>query len=149
MQLQRVNLSTAERIFQIVYNVSGGTITANYPVCWDVQTSADGVRATKPATKNLSCLIGVATENITNSLYGKVQSYGYRSSCYITTGTSVAINQGDILIPVDAQYYLTATSAGDGKSGFVYAVGGTGTIAFATMTTPAASVACGVLIRCL
>ena len=139
MQFQRINLSSAERVFQIVYNVSGATVTANYPVVWDQSSTADGVRVTKPATANLSLFMGIATGDIADSTYGKVQCYGYRASAFITTDTSQAVNNGDILIPVNAQWYLTRSAASDGKSGFVYAVGGSGTIAFATQTTPAAA----------
>jgi hypothetical protein len=148
MQFARINLSSAERVFQIVYNTAGATVTANYPVVWDQSSTADGVRVTKPATANLSLLVGIATADITDSTYGKVQCYGYRSSAFITTDTSQAVNNGDILIPVNNQWYLTRSAASDGKSGFVYAVGGSGTIAFATQTTPAAANK-PVLIRCL
>ena len=147
MLFQRINRSDPERIFSIFYNVAGATVTANYPAVWDTATS-DGVRVTKPATLNLSCLVGIATNTITDSTYGKVQCYGFRSSAFVTSDTSQAVNQGDILIPVNAQWYLARSAAADGKSGFVYAAGGSGTIAFATMTTPAASNQ-AVLIRCL
>ncbi len=148
MIFQRINLNTTERVFQIVYNVAGATVTANYPVVWDIASTVDGVRVSKPATANLSCLVGIATGAISDSSYGKVQCYGYRSSAYVTTDTSQAVNQGDILIPVNAQWYLARSAASDGKSGFIYAVGGSGTIAFATMTTPAAANT-PVIIRCL
>src|SRR6185503_11058092 len=114
MQWQRVNLSSAERIFQIVYNVAGATVTANYPVVWDQASTADGIRVTKPATANLSLLVGIATNDIVDSTYGKVQCYGYRASAFITTDTSQAVNNGDILIPVNAQWYLARSAASDG-----------------------------------
>jgi len=148
MMFQRINAGTAERVFQIVFNVAGGTVTANYPVCWDQSSTADGVRVTQPITANLSLLVGIATADITNSSYGKVQCYGYRASAFVTADTSQAVNNGDILIPVTGQYYLTRSAASDGKSGFIYAAGGSGTIAYATMTTPVAANK-AVLIRML
>jgi hypothetical protein len=148
MNFQRINLSTAERVFQMVYNVAGATVTANYPVCWDQASTCDGVRVTRPIAANLSLLVGIATADIVDSAYGRVQCYGYRSSAFVTTDTSQAVNNGDILIPVTAVYHLARSAASDGKSGFLYAVGGSGTIAFATMTTPVAANK-PVLIRCL
>lgn len=89
---------------------------------------------TKPSTALLSCFVGVANADIADSAYGLFQVYGYRSSAYMTNDTSVAIAAGDIMIPVNAQWYLSRSAAGDGKSGFVYAGE-----AFATATTPAAA----------
>lgn len=142
MLFQRVNREDAERVFAIFYNIAGATITANYPAVWDV-TSPDGVAVSKPATATLSLLVGIATENIADSAYGKFQLYGYRSSAYVTNDTSQAIAAGNILIPVNAQWYLDYSAASDGKSGFVYAAE-----AFATAATPAAANK-KVFIRCL
>ena len=134
MIFQRINRSDAEAVFAIFYNVAGAQITANYPAVFDISASIDGVRVSKPATATLSCLVGVATADIADSSYGKFQVYGYRSSAFVTNDTSQAIAAGDILIPVNAQWYLTRSAASDGKSGFLYAGE-----AFATATTPAAA----------
>jgi hypothetical protein len=133
MLFQRINREDAERVFAIFYNVAGAVMTANYPAVWDV-SSPDGVAVSKPATATLSLLVGVATENIADSSYGKFQLYGYRSSALVTNDTSVAVAAGDILIPVNAQWHLARSGASDGKSGFLYAAE-----AFATATTPAAA----------
>lgn len=130
---QRINRTDAEKVFGIFQNVSGGVITANYPGVWSSSTP-DGVRVTKPSTALLSCLVGIANRDIADSAYGLFQNYGYRSSAFMTNDTSVAIAAGDILIPVNAQYHMARSAAGDGKSGFVYAAE-----AFATATTPAAA----------
>jgi hypothetical protein len=131
MIFQRVNREDAEKVFLIAYNVAGATITANYPAVWDVST-ADGVRVSKPATATLSLLVGLANKDIVDSAYGLFQVYGYRASGLVTNDTSQAIAAGDILIPVNAQWYTTRSAASDGKSGFLYAGE-----AFATATTPA------------
>lgn len=115
------------------YNVAGATITAGYPAVFDIST-ADGVRVSKPATATLSLVVGIAVESIADSAYGKFQLYGYRSQANITNDTSVAVAAGDILIPVNAQWYLARSAASDGKSGFIYAAE-----AFATAATPAAA----------
>ena len=133
MLLQRINRSDAERVFAVFYNVAGATITAGYPAVFDIST-ADGVRVSKPASATLSLVVGIAVESIADSAYGKFQLYGYRSQANITNDTSVAVAAGDILIPVNAQWYLARSAASDGKSGFVYAAE-----AFATAATPAAA----------
>lgn len=134
MMFQRINGSDAERVYQIVYNVAGATVTAGYPVVWDITSSVDGLRVSKPAAATLSLFVGLATESIADSAYGKVQCYGYKTSGLVTNDTSVAVAAGDILIPVNAQWYLARSVASDGKSGFVYAAE-----AFATAATPAAA----------
>jgi hypothetical protein len=145
MLFQRINRSDAETVFAIFYNVAGATITANYPAVWDISTSVDGVRVTQPAAATLSLIVGISTEDIADSAYGKFQVYGYRASAYVTNDDSYTIDSGDILIPVDSQWYLDLSSSGesDGKSGFIYAAQ-----SFAINTTPAAANK-KVLIRCL
>jgi hypothetical protein len=134
MMFQRLVGPSCEKVFQIVYNVAGATATQGYPVVWDITSSLDGLRVSKPATATLSLLVGIASQNIADSAYGKVQCYGYCQSAYITNDTSQAVAAGDILIPVNAQFYLGRSAASDGKSGFVFAGE-----AFATATTPAAA----------
>lgn len=134
MWFQRINREDAEKVFASVYNVAGATVTGNYPVVWDITSSVDGLRVSKPATATLSLFVGVATADIVDSAYGKVQVYGYRSSAFITNDTSNAIAAGDILIPVNAQWHLARSAASDGKTGFIYAAE-----AYATATTPSAA----------
>ena len=133
MMFQRIQREDAEHVFSVFYNVAGATITANYPAVWDV-SSPDGVAVSKPATATLSLLVGIATADIADSAYGKFQLYGYRASAYMTNDTSQAIAAGNILIPVNDQWYLDYSAASDGKSGFIYAGE-----AFATGATPAAA----------
>lgn len=133
MLFQRINRDDAEKVFAIYYNVAGATITANYPAVWDIST-ADGVRVSKPATATLSLFVGIANRDIADSAYGLFQVHGYRASGYMTNDTSQAIAAGDILIPVNAQWYAARSAASDGKSGFIYAGE-----AFATAATPAAA----------
>ena len=87
---------------------------------WD-GSSPDGVRVTKPATATLSLFVGLANADIADSSYGLFQVYGYKSQAYLTNDTSTAVAIGDILVPVNAQWYLDYSAASDGKSGFVYA----------------------------
>lgn len=134
MLFQKLNRDDAEKVFMIVKNVAGATITANYPAVWDISASVDGLRVTKPATATLSLFVGIADDNIADAGYGLVQVYGYRASAYMTNNTSVAIAAGDELLAVNAQWYLAKSAASTGISGFIYAAE-----AFATATTPAAA----------
>jgi hypothetical protein len=120
MLFQRINRSDAETVFAIFYNVAGATITSGYPAVWDI-TAPDGVRVSKPATATLSLIVGVSTQDIADSAYGKFQVYGYKASALVTNATSVTVAAGDILIPVDGQWYLNRSAASNGLSGFVYA----------------------------
>jgi hypothetical protein len=131
---QRINRSDAERVFMVAQAVSGGTITAGYPVVWDISASVDGVRVTQAATATLSLLVGIAVDTILNSAYGRIQVYGLQTQANVTNDTSQAIAAGDILKAVNAQNYLTRSGASDGTTGFVYAAA-----AVATATTPAAA----------
>jgi hypothetical protein len=144
MLFQRINRTDAETVFTIVYNISAATVTAGYPVVWDI-TAPDGVSVSKPATATLSCLVGIATSDIANSAYGKVQVYGYKASAYVTNNVTTAIAAGNILIPVDSAWTLAYGAASDGKSGLVYAAE-----SFATATTTLLAAANKkVFIRCL
>ena len=143
MLFQIIQRTEPDNVYSVVRNVSGATVTAGYPVVYDITSSIDGNRISKPATATLSCLVGIADETAANSAYFQIQRSGYRSAAYMTNDTSVAIAAGDILIPVDSQWYMARSGASDGKSGFIYAGE-----AFATATTPAAANK-KVLIRCL
>jgi hypothetical protein len=101
---QRANRSDPEKIFIVVQNVSGGTITAGYSAVWDI-SAPDGVRVSQAVTATLGAYAGIADADIANNGYGLVQVYGYRTSAYIysSTGTSAA---GDILFPVDQSWGL-------------------------------------------
>ena len=143
MMFQRIQRTDAETVFSVFFNVSAAVITANYPAVWDI-VAPDGISVSKPATATLSLIVGIATENIADSAYGKFQVYGYRSSGFVTNATSVTVAAGDILIPVDAQYYLARSAASDGKSGFVYAAE-----AYAANTSVTAAANKKIFIRCL
>jgi hypothetical protein len=133
----------ADNVFTVVRNVSGGTLAVGESVVWDISASVDGVRVSVPATATLSLFVGVVTEAILDSGYGKVQVYGYSAIASVTNHTTQAVAAGNILVPADAVKTLTYSAASDGKTGFVYAAA-----AVATATTPAAA-ATKVLIRAL
>jgi hypothetical protein len=144
MLFQRINRSDAETVFTIVFNISAATVTAGYPVVWDI-TSPDGVSVSKPAGATLSCLVGIAVSDIANSAYGKVQVYGYKASANVVNNVTTAIAAGNLLIPVDASWNLAYGAASDGKSGLIYAAE-----SYATATTTLLAAASKkIFIRCL
>jgi len=145
MLFQRVQRSDPETVYQIVYNISGSSavITAGYPCVWSIASTIDGLAVSKPASATLSLLVGIAVTDIANSAYGKVQCYGYRASAFVTNDASVAIAAGNILVPVNAQWYLTYSAAGDGMTGFIMSAEAVG-----TNSAPAAANH-KVFIRCL
>lgn len=149
MRFQRINAEDADRVFVAIKNVSTETLSKGYTVVWDT-TTPDGVRVTKPATATLSLFAGVITGargNATTILvngFGEAQAYGYLGNAQIINNTSAAGSPaaGDILIPTNAQWYLTRSAASDGKTGFVFSA-----TAVATGTTVA--VTSSVFIRAL
>lgn len=116
MLFKRISRTDAEKIFIVVQNVCGSTITQGYGCCFDVGASVDGVRVTKCETTDMQAFAGVADSDIANNGYGLIQVYGYRSavSIYASTGSSVT---GDNLTVVGDQWGLTpATSVGTSKA---------------------------------
>lgn len=133
MQFQRINREDAERIFAIFYNCAGAAIAAGQSAVLDV-SAPDGVRVSKPAAATLSLFVGVATQAIADGAYGKFQVYGYKTAASVINHTTQAIAAGDILLPVDAQWYLARSGASSGVDGLVMACE-----AVTTAATPAAA----------
>ena len=150
MIFQRVNRTDAEKVFTVVYNASGGSITTGQVCQYDVGTSADGIRVVTPAAAALSAFCGLATATIASAAYGLAQVYGYCSTASVKPDITTALVAGVIMKPVDASLDLSCAAsnpdgidASDGKMGFIVAMQ-TNT----TMTTPLAS-AHKVFIRAL
>jgi hypothetical protein len=114
MLFKRISRTSAETVFVVVKNVSGGTLTANYSCVWDTGT-ADGVRVTKNAAATNTLYAGVADADIANNDYGLIQVYGYRSNAYISY-SSVSIVIGDALGPYAGADWGLARLA-DGATG--------------------------------
>jgi hypothetical protein len=138
MLFQRVNRTDAEKVFTVVYNVSGGSFTVGQAMEYDTGTSADGIRVSTPSTAGLSAFCGLATGTIANNSYGLAQIYGYSSTASVKPDVTTALVAGKILKPVNtsADFSCAAASlaASDGTTGFVIALQTN-----ATMTTPVAS----------
>lgn len=149
MRFQRINAEDSEKVFTVIKNVSTETLSLGYSVVWDTGT-ADGVRVTKPATATLSLFTGIVRggrgnkTNIQVNDFGEVQVYGYCANALILNNTSAAGSAaaGNILLPTNAQWYLSGPTASDGKSGFAFS-------ATAVATGTGAAVTSSVFLRAL
>jgi len=112
MLFKRISRASAETIFMVVQNVSGGTVTADHNVVFDTGASADGVRVTQAATNTVQAYAGVADADIANNAFGLIQVYGFRSRVLVDTNTT-ALELGLPLEPFNASFALR----GAGKSG--------------------------------
>ena len=116
MLFKRISRTDAEKIYIVVYNASGSTITQGYGCCFDVGASVDGVRVTKCETTDMQAFAGVADSDIASTAYGLVQVYGYRSAVSIYTSAGAQVS-GDCLTVVGDQWGLTpSTVTGATKS---------------------------------
>lgn len=80
MLFKRISRTDAEKVYIVVKNVSGSTMTAGYAACFDISSSVDGVRVTQVTTEDLAAFAGLADADIAASAYGLLQVYGYRAS---------------------------------------------------------------------
>lgn len=115
MLIQRINRDDAEKVFIIVKNVSGSTMTAGYACVFDTGASVDGVRVTKASSTDVQAFAGIIHENLANDSYGKCQIYGYRSSAYIYSSAGDSVT-GDNLTCVADWGMTPAASAGTAKA---------------------------------
>lgn len=80
MEFKRISRADAEKIYIVVKNVSGSTITAGYAAVYDVGSSVDGVRVTQASASDVAAFAGLADADIANGAYGLLQVFGYRAS---------------------------------------------------------------------
>lgn len=104
MLFQRVNRSDPEKVFIVVKNGSGATLTAGYPGFIDLEmTTPDGVQVTNStvSTTGTQTLLGVADADIATGQYGLLQVYGFRADvrCLSSAGVNA---KGSILTYVNA-----------------------------------------------
>lgn len=119
MQFAKLNRTDAENVYRTVKNVEGATITTGLPVSL-VNTSTDGVSAViANAAADFTGFIGVATQDIANNDYGRIQIGGFVNSVLISNvGTSITINANDPLVPAPLGFFSGAPTYAN--SGFKY-----------------------------
>jgi len=91
MLFSRINDSSPERVFIVVYNSwATASLTNGQCVRWDYTTDCDGVGVTR-STSAASCGLaaaGVVAETIASGAYGLLQVYGYHSAVRVRTMTT-------------------------------------------------------------
>ena len=122
MLFQRVNRTDQEKVFVVVTNAQGATLTTGLPVAWATGASNDGKLVVKAdAAADYRGFIGIAVQDIANNDEGRVQIGGFCNSILLSNaGTSVTINAGDPLVPAPAGMYSAAPAYAN--SGFKYVI---------------------------
>ena len=109
MQFRKLNRDGAENVYRTVLNVEGATITTGLPVSL-VNTSTDGVSAViANAAGDYPGFVGVATQNIANNDYGRIQIGGFVASVLLShVGSSITVNANDALFPSPSGFFSGA-----------------------------------------
>ena len=106
MLFQQLNRDSAEKVYVIVKNIAGGTVSAHYPVFFDTADTTngnDGHAVSKARTGNFFMFAGIPEADIVDDGIGLVQVYG-KGSCYVLVTTSMAA--GDQLEPATSTVHL-------------------------------------------
>ena len=119
MEFAQLNRNDAEKCFTSVRNITGATISAGVPVEWDVVTATDGNAVTGCKSGSLASLFaGVTDASMTDSAYGKIQVYGFRTSAFVSRA-SAGNTPGQYLVPTGLYFDATTMSAAT-TSGHIY-----------------------------
>ena len=118
---KRLTKSSAERLYVVALNTTGGAVSAGYNVCWanGLNASAKGYEIEKPHTSALSLYAGVVEDDMAASDFGLVQVWGYNEKAYLRFESNQGANgvqPGQHFGPVAGQWYV----ASNGRS---YAMG--------------------------
>lgn len=122
MEFKQSNRTDAEQVFIIVRNISGASVSAGFPMQWDVVTATDGnaVTACKSAANAPAGLFaGVTNEALADSAYGRLQVYGYRQSAYVSAASANTEVPGTFLQGTSVGLEPMTTSAAT-TSGWVF-----------------------------
>lgn len=89
MIIKQTSRTGPEAVFIVCRNVSAATLSAGVPVEWDVTVATDGnaVTAAKSASP-AGLFAGVTDASMTDSAYGLVQTYGFRTSAYVSAASA-------------------------------------------------------------
>jgi len=119
MQFTKLNRDRAENVYRVIKNVEGATMTTGLPVSL-VNTSTDGVNAViANAAADYVGFVGIATQDIANNDFGRVQVSGFVNSILLShVGTSITIAMNEPLIPSPSGFFSGApTYANSGLKG--------------------------------
>ena len=135
MQIQRVNRTDAEKVYIVVKNVSGATITTGMGACLVGAAAAeivstDGISAVAVFDAKMNQFAGIAVEDIADNGYGRVQTWGICNS---------------VLLSAEANKTVAPVAAG---TSFLKAGAATGSFT-STQAAQALSTMCYKYVQCL
>lgn len=119
MIFQRINRSSPEKVFIVVFNSwSTAAITVGQVVQWDYTTDIDGVGVTRPTARATSGGLAaagiVADASIAAGAYGLVQVYGFHSAVRmrtVTGGTPAIVGGRPLVVNVAGSVWCVESVA--------------------------------------
>ncbi len=122
MLFAKSNRSSSEIMRVSIKNVQGATITTGKPVAYAGTNSLDGVSGViADASADYPRFAGIALSDIPNNDYGLIQINGWVASVLLSnTATSVTVNAGDPLVPINGGFGSAAPTYAN--SGFRWIV---------------------------
>jgi hypothetical protein len=119
MLIAQLNRSDAEKAYISCRSITGATISAGVPVEWDIATVTDGNSVTGCKSGGLASLfVGVTDASMTDSAYGLVQVYGFRTSGYVSRAS--AGNTPGQWMQATGLYFDAMTMSAATTSGWTY-----------------------------
>lgn len=115
MQFLHIDRSDPEAVYIVGKNTSGSTVSAGAPLYFETDSVTDGnsVSAVNGILEGLGNFAGICHAQLSNSSFGLLQTYGFRTSAYVSAA-SAGCAIGIPLLPVASQLYLTdSTSSSD------------------------------------
>lgn len=121
MLIKQTNRTGADAVFINVRNVGGAALSAGAAVELDVTTATDGNAVTAAKSGSLAGLfVGVTDQALADSAYGLVQTYGFRTSAYVSAA-SAGSTPGTFLVPTAGYLLKAATMSAATTSGHIFA----------------------------
>ena len=89
MNSAQLGRAGAEAIFGVFRNTTGATISAGSAVELEVDAITDGNAVTAAKSGSLASLfVGISDEQMVDDEYGRIQTYGYRQSAYVSAASA-------------------------------------------------------------
>lgn len=125
MQIQRVNRTDAEKVYLVIKNVSGATLTTGMGAAYvggavgEIVSSPDGVQAVAGTLAKADVFCGIAVEDIANNGYGRVQAWGYCASVLLSQEADKTIGPS-LLVPGNGAGMFTSLATKQALSTSLY-----------------------------
>ena len=110
MLVQRISRTDPERVFIVVRNDQGGTVTRGYPLAFNMDGTRNGVDVQLVDTvADEALLAGIAHTDIADQDYGLAQAYGYDDDAVLVK-TNSNLEIGGVLACLSASSCLQVIS---------------------------------------